>query len=99
MARPSASSDTPTREQVLALVMNGKLEIKVAPNAKENALYLRAIEGENMQLCARLTVVPEAGKANAALIKMLAKLLSVPKSRISVIRGHTSRSKLLAIEE
>ncbi len=46
----------------------------------------------------KVTAVPEAGKANAALIKLLAKTLHIAKSRMVLIRGATSRDKHLEID-
>jgi uncharacterized protein (TIGR00251 family) len=46
----------------------------------------------------RVTAPPERGKANQALIDLLASALGLPKSRIRVLRGHTSRDKLIAVE-
>jgi uncharacterized protein YggU (UPF0235/DUF167 family) len=44
-----------------------------------------------------VTAVPEDGKANEALIKVLSKALHIPKSAISLVRGATSRVKELEI--
>lgn len=41
---------------------------------------------------------PEKGKANAQVVKALAKHLRIPKSRIEIIRGHRTRDKLLRID-
>lgn len=46
---------------------------------------------------ARVAAPPVGGQANAALVKLLAKRLGVPKSRISVIRGETARDKVVRI--
>lgn len=48
-------------------------------------------------LKASVTTVPEDGKANAALIKMLAKEWRVAKSLIEVVAGATDRRKTLLI--
>lgn len=45
-----------------------------------------------------VTEAPEKGKANAALIGLLAKTWRLPKSAISVARGATDRNKILRIE-
>ncbi|MNL78962.1 hypothetical protein D3C87_2054670 [compost metagenome] len=42
--------------------------------------------------------MPENGKANKALIALIAKALRVPKSAISLISGETSRKKILRID-
>lgn len=51
----------------------------------------------NICLKARVHAVPEKGKANKALVKLIADYLKVPKSSISVVAGHTSRIKTLEI--
>lgn len=45
---------------------------------------------------ARVTSVPEGGKANAHLLKMLAKAWRVPKTSLRVIAGATDRNKVVA---
>lgn len=45
-----------------------------------------------------VTVAPEDGKANAAVQKLLAKSLGVAKSRLTLLRGQTSRDKLFRLE-
>lgn len=45
-----------------------------------------------------VTVVPEDDKANAAVIKLLAKALGVPKSRLRIVQGGKSRDKVVAID-
>ena len=48
-------------------------------------------------LKARVRAVPEDGKANTALIALLAKVLAVPKSSIRIASGATARLKRLEI--
>jgi hypothetical protein len=48
-------------------------------------------------LKARVRAVPEKGKANAALIVLMAKWLGVPKSSVAIIAGGSSRLKQLAV--
>lgn len=45
----------------------------------------------------RVTAPPDGGKANKAVIKLLAKQLHVPKSACELLRGETSRHKLISI--
>ena len=45
----------------------------------------------------RVTEPPEGGKANAALIKLLAKAWKRPKSSLSLVAGQTDRRKTLAL--
>lgn len=44
-----------------------------------------------------LTAPPVDGKANAAAIEFLAKLLKAPKSSFSIAAGETSRNKLVRV--
>jgi uncharacterized protein (TIGR00251 family) len=53
---------------------------------------------EEGRLKIRVTVPPEEGKANRAVIELLAKALKVPKSSIRIKRGTTGRMKTLEIE-
>ena len=48
-------------------------------------------------LKARVRAVPEDGKANAALLKLLARTIGVPKSAVTLVAGHTSRVKTLRL--
>lgn len=48
-----------------------------------------------MALKATVTKAPEGGKANAALIKLLAKEWKVAKTTLEVVQGQTSRTKVL----
>ena len=46
----------------------------------------------------RVTAPPVDGKANAALTALIAKRAGVPKSSVTVVRGHTSRDKVVRVE-
>jgi uncharacterized protein YggU (UPF0235/DUF167 family) len=45
----------------------------------------------------RVKAVPDRGKANAAVMALLARALGVPKSRMSVISGETARLKTVLV--
>jgi len=49
-------------------------------------------------LWVKVTAPPVKGKANRELIAFLGKLLDVSKGSISIIKGHTSRNKLIAVD-
>ncbi|MCO5733544.1 DUF167 family protein [Rhizobium sp. SSA_523] len=69
------------------------------PGASRNGFDgLDASEDGGAYLKARVTAIPEDGKANRALIELLAKQLRVPKSSISFISGETARKKILRID-
>ncbi|TWU38773.1 hypothetical protein Q31b_38510 [Novipirellula aureliae] len=46
-----------------------------------------------------VTAPADKGKANQAVIKLIAKTLKVAKSRVEVLRGKTSRRKTIAVHE
>jgi uncharacterized protein (TIGR00251 family) len=46
----------------------------------------------------RVTEPPLEGRANAALVKLIAKRAGVAKSRVSIVRGARSRQKLVLVE-
>jgi uncharacterized protein YggU (UPF0235/DUF167 family) len=50
-----------------------------------------------VEIAARVTAVPEDGKANAALLRLLAKSLKLPVSRFAIVAGATDRHKQIAI--
>jgi uncharacterized protein (TIGR00251 family) len=52
---------------------------------------------ESGRLKIRLTAPPVDGAANEALEKFLAVVLSVPRSHIEIVSGHTSRDKSVRI--
>jgi uncharacterized protein len=49
------------------------------------------------ELCVRVTAPPEGEKASAAVGKVLASALGVPKSSVRLVRGETSRHKVFEI--
>ena len=69
------------------------LSIRIQPRASKNELVAR--EGGGLKI--RLTAPPVEGAANEALIRFLADALSVPKSQVEIISGHTSRDKIVRI--
>ena len=73
------------------------LQIKLSP--KSSANKLRKIEegASGQQLKVQVTAVPEDGKANAALIKLLSKTWKLPKTSFSIRSGATDRNKVLHI--
>ena len=45
----------------------------------------------------RISAPPIDGKANAALISFVAKTLGVPKGDVDIVRGETTRNKVLRV--
>ena len=70
------------------------IKVKVHPRASSNQVM--GYRGEVLHL--RVTALPVEGRANAALVSLLADVLGVAKSRMRVVRGHGSRDKMVDVE-
>jgi uncharacterized protein (TIGR00251 family) len=71
-----------------------ELQVRVQPRAKRNSIEV--VEGSKLKVY--VTAAPEDGRANDAVVALLAKSLGVAKSHIRILKGHKSRDKLLDIE-
>jgi uncharacterized protein YggU (UPF0235/DUF167 family) len=73
--------------------------VRLTPKASRNAVQGRAPEADGgVVLKVAVTAVPENGKANQALVKLLAKEWKLPKSALTITAGATDRRKTLLIE-
>lgn len=71
------------------------LKVRVATKSSKNAI----VGVRNGELLVSVTAVPENGKANEAIIKLLSKSLKCAKSKIELISGSKSKNKLFKISE
>ena len=75
-----------------------RVRLKVTPKAKRNQIGGLLDEPDGGKaLKVAVTAAPEDGKANAAVIALLAEEWGVAKSAISVVSGATDRRKLVEI--
>ena len=81
----------PRNEAKVAMTM---LSVRIQPRASKNEVV--AMENGGFKI--RLTAPPVDGAANEALVRFLAERLSVSKSQIEIISGHTGREKLIRIK-
>lgn len=72
-----------------------RLALRVTPKASRNAIAVPEAAGGALRV--HVTTVPEDGKANAAVLKLLAKALGVPKSRLVIVQGASGRDKVVEI--
>ena len=68
------------------------IEVKVIPRSSRNL-----VKEENGRYKATLTIAPEKGKANKALIDLLADYFKVKKNRIRIVKGEHSPNKIIEI--
>jgi uncharacterized protein (TIGR00251 family) len=71
-----------------------RLTVKVHPRARRSALNGRLGEAWKLDLAAP----PVEGKANEECIRYLAELAGVARSRVRIVTGATSRTKVVEIE-
>ena len=91
MARPKA--DFPPTDAIRALAdAEGRLALRVTPGARSEAIEL----GEGV-LQVKVRAKPDDGKANRAVLELLADALGIGVSRLDLLRGATGRDKLVRI--
>lgn len=71
--------------------------MRLTPRAGRDGIDGIKAGPDGVYLQARVRVVPEAGKANKALIELLAKALGLAKSGLSISAGAASRLKTVHI--
>lgn len=91
MAR--AKPDLPDAGAMRALVQAGELRVRVTPGARTETV---AIVDGGVQV--KVRAKPQDGAANTAVEALVAKALGIPKSHCRLLRGATSREKVLAVE-
>ena len=70
------------------------IKVRVQPKSSRNQ-----VDGfQDGALRVRVTAAPTEGQANAAVIAILAKTLGVSKSRLEIIRGYSSRDKVVSVD-
>jgi len=76
-----------------------RVRVRVTPKAARNRVdgFHANVDG-GLVLKVSVTVPPEKGKANAALIKLLAREWRLPRSSLSVSHGASERRKAVDIE-
>lgn len=91
MARPRP--DLPKPAAIRALCdAEGRLALRVTPGARTDAVEL----GEG-KLLLKVRARPDRGEANEAVLTLLAQALGIPRSRVRLLRGATSREKQVCV--
>lgn len=72
-----------------------KINLRVIPRAKQNKI---TTDGDGT-IRVHITAAPVDGAANDAVIKILAEYFDMPKSQIKIIRGATSRNKVVELAD
>jgi uncharacterized protein (TIGR00251 family) len=72
-------------------------ETRIALHVYPNALRNQVVSFSEGVLAVRIAAPPVKGQANRELIAFLSQQLGVSKSHLAIIRGHTSRNKLISV--
>ncbi len=89
---PASSFFRPTPEGFL-------LFLRVTPNAGRDAIDgAETRDDGSTVLRLRVAAVPDKGKANAAVLALLARTLRLPKSALTLVSGETARIKTVRVD-
>jgi len=72
-----------------------KINVLIKPNSKKGPQIIAENDGSLTVFIRELAI---EGKANQATIKLVAKYYNVSKTSVKILRGQTSRHKLIEIE-
>ncbi len=73
---------------------NASIKVRVQPRASNN--QVTGYREDVLRL--RVTAPPEGGRANDAVVSLLAETLGIAKGRVKIVRGHSSREKVVVVE-
>jgi uncharacterized protein YggU (UPF0235/DUF167 family) len=71
-----------------------RLRLRVAPGSRRPGIAGRHGEGWKV----RVAQAPEGGRANAAVVELLADTLALPRGAVSIVSGHSARDKIVAVD-
>jgi len=70
-----------------------EIAVRATPRSSRNRVEV--VEG---RVKVWVTAAPTDGQANAAVSELVARTLGVPKTSVTVTRGHTAREKVLTVQ-
>jgi uncharacterized protein (TIGR00251 family) len=69
-----------------------KIKVRVMPNSGREG-----VEKQGEEYIVRVKAPPQEGKANEAVLKLIASHLKVPRSSVKIVSGLTGRHKIIEI--
>ena len=74
------------------------LAVRVTPKSSRNEVTgLHTAADGAVSLAVKVTAPPDKGKANKAMIEVLAKTFRLPKSALTLVSGETDRHKVVSV--
>jgi uncharacterized protein len=70
-----------------------RVRLRVAPGATRTSVVGR--HGDAWKV--RVTALPEGGRANEAVMRLLAETLAVPRSSVTLVSGHGAQEKIVEL--
>jgi len=70
-----------------------RVRLRVSPGAGRAEIVGRYADGWKV----RVTAAPEQGRANDAVLRLLADVLSVPRESLTIVSGHSGRDKIVEL--
>ena len=70
-----------------------RLQLRVSPGASRAEVVGR--HGDAWKV--RVAAAPEAGRANDAVVRLLAEALDLPRRDVAIVAGHTGRDKVVSL--
>jgi uncharacterized protein (TIGR00251 family) len=74
--------------------VSARLAVRLQPRASRDEI----VGQRDNALVVRVTAPPVDGKANDALCRLIAKRAGVAPTRVSIIRGHAARDKVIEVD-
>jgi len=71
-----------------------KIRVKVKPSSRTEE-----VSHEGNSFVVKVKEPPKEGRANRAVIELLAKHFGVPRSRVRILNGLTSKNKVIEVVE
>ena len=95
MPRPEAPPENPASAMHLTETADGiRFQVVVQPKSSRNLIM--GLHGEALKI--KLKAPPVEGAANRMLVQFVAKALKVPKYKVEIVAGQTSRVKQLLVQ-
>jgi uncharacterized protein len=70
-----------------------RVRLRVSPGSGRAEIVGRYADGWKV----RVTAAPEHGRANDAVLRLLADTLSVPREALTIVSGHLARDKIVEL--